>query len=90
MNRSHANVRTKQQSATSSFQDLYPAGTIHRGFGVRPKTGDILLSIGHSAPTDTDAVLVSSGTSFDLEFGVVGPIKIKSTGADHTVDAYGA
>lgn len=82
------NVRTRQFASTTTFAAPLEGG-VDTVFGVLAGTEDVYLSIGHDTPTVATSILVPAGTGFELQFGVVGPVFIR-TNAASTVSVYGA
>ena len=82
------NVRTRQFASTSTFQSPLEGG-VDAVFGVLAGTEDVYLSIGHATPTVATSIVVPAGTGFELSFGVVGPVFIRTANAA-VVSVYGA
>lgn len=67
-----------QQYAVTGTTYVEVTGEAQSYLSLYVSTEGLLLSIGHSIPSDATSVEVPAGGSFDLPTGVVGPVHVRS------------
>lgn len=84
------NVRTNTHVTVGDTYEVPSINSTLNLFGVLCQSEDMWLSLGHETPSDATSIFIPTGTAFELDVGVLGPVFVRTATTTHAINMWGA